>query len=90
MSLLFFKKGAESLLEGRHLVKVQLSISHGHKDPRQRVMVYNEDKSLFFERIASDEIKQRMGGKLKKYFWAEVVEGNFKLTNRERTTQPKW
>jgi hypothetical protein len=52
------------------IVKVQLSIFTSGE--RQRVLIYNADRSVIFEDDASKHIIKKMNGSLKKFFHAEV------------------
>jgi hypothetical protein len=57
------------------IVKVQLSITTTEKLPQ--VLVYNEGKHLHYQGPATKEIERALGGKLKKYFYATLLEGQF-------------
>lgn len=56
------------------VVKVQLSLfsSEGHP----KALIYNKDKSVWWEGIAADELIKKMGGRVKMFFKARIEKDN--------------
>lgn len=54
------------------IVKVQLSLNSS--DGVQHVLIYNKDKSIYYEDIADEAMIEAMAGKPKRYFNAELVD----------------
>lgn len=53
------------------IVKVQ--ISQYSSDGEKKMLVYNEDRSVEYEDVATKEVLKKMGKSPKKYFEAEVI-----------------
>lgn len=56
------------------MVKVQLSLYTN--DNKRRMLVYNEDRSIKWEEIATEEVIIAMEGKNKRFFEAELDKDN--------------
>lgn len=54
------------------IFKVQLSISSS--SPRQQVFIYNETRSLLWEGNAGSDIKKKIGGRLKAFFYGTIKD----------------
>lgn len=52
------------------IVKVQLSMATSHEN--QRVLVYNKNKSVWYEGDASKKLIKQMGGRFKMFFKAKM------------------
>ena len=71
----------------RFIVKVQLPITI--TEPILRVLIYNEDKSVFQMFEATDELIERVGPRKKKYMWAHIDEDS-KLVLDEDAPEQDW
>ncbi len=58
--------------DGDVIVKVQVSAT-------RKMLVYNADRSLFFEGTASDDVFALMDGEDKRFFFAALVGGKISL-----------
>lgn len=63
--------------DARHIVKVQISLMT--TDPKPQALLYNRDRSLFYQEEATPELIKRMNSNNKLFFFAHIVEGKFKL-----------
>ena len=73
------------------IVKVQLSLASS--DGSRTMLAYNEDRSLQFESEAHAETAQRMGDRVKAFFWADLVgkiKGQAKLVINEEAPEQDW
>jgi len=61
------------------IVKVQISLWGFPADAPPEVLVYNEDRSVFYKGPLSKETAQLMGNSRKAFFTAEVENGRLKL-----------
>lgn len=59
------------------IVKVQTSITT--TGPTQRVLVYNEDRSILYEGGINEDMLETMKGRLKAYFEAEVTKDGLEI-----------
>jgi hypothetical protein len=67
------------------IVKVQVSLATTHE--KRQVLVYNEDKSVYYEDDASREILQRMDGRVKVYFNARMVGTDIEIQGEVKEEQ---
>ncbi len=65
-----------------HIVKVQLGINVPHGKQRQ-VLIYNEDKSLYYEGDIPPDVLELMGDQLKAFFHASLDEKGMVSLDRQ-------
>lgn len=65
-----FKTGTELIKPGIHVVKIQIEVNTGAK-----MMVYNQDRTIFFERPLTAAVKKFMSGGLKRYATINMDNG---------------
>jgi len=74
------------------IVKVQLSITTA--EAARQVLIYNEDKSVFYKGDAPAEVVKAMGNEVRAFFRARLVGATIKLYKKtlawpsERTRSP--
>jgi hypothetical protein len=59
------------------IVKVQISLFSTEEGPQ--MLIYNKDKSVWYEDAAPDTLMMVMGSSNKKYFYAEIVDTKIQL-----------
>jgi len=64
------------------IVKVQQALNDN------KVLVYNEDRSIFWEGKMSKEVKEKMNGRTKGYFNAEMIDT--KVSINEEVEEQGW
>lgn len=69
------------------IVKVQLSLATNR--PKQRVLIYNEDRSIMYEDDAAKEVVELMDGLPKAYFRAHL-DKNKKIVLDEQAEDQDW
>jgi hypothetical protein len=72
---IFGKKVAGSLQYGaRMIVKVQ--VSQYTMATRQQMLIYDKKRSYYYEGNLTDEVRHKMGAKLKAYFYATLKDNH--------------
>lgn len=65
------------------VIKVQISLSKGPK----KVLLYNEDKSVVWEGLASKDLRRLMCGRSKAFFHASIDKNGLVQINEEADEQ---
>jgi hypothetical protein len=69
----------------KSIVKVQSSLYT--TDTAQKMLIYNEDKSIYYESHLTEEIKKVLAGRQKAYFEFTLTENNEIRLGKEATPQ---
>ena len=69
------------------IVKVQISLASSN--PVQQVLVYNKNKSIWYEGDASKKLIKQMGGRFKMFFKAKMEKDN-SITLIKPAKQQDW
>ena len=62
------------------IVKVQVSLFS--TDGTKRMLIYNEDRSTFFEGDLTQEVRKAMDGQPKAYFEAKLIDTKVNLIKK--------
>ncbi len=60
-----------------NIVKVQVSIVTMEEHPQ--ILVYNSDRSIYYQEAVTKDVKELMNGELKKYFYYDMVGTQIRL-----------
>jgi len=59
------------------IVKVQLS--QVSSDDIKHILIYNENRDIYYQTAATPEFIKLMKGQPKQFFWAQVVNGQINI-----------
>jgi hypothetical protein len=62
-------KRKKRVKKSRMIVKLQIQLA---PDPGSRVLIYNEDRSIFYEQEATEELRAILFDRLKRYLYAHL------------------
>jgi DnaJ-class molecular chaperone len=79
--------GGKGFVTRTFIVKVQLSLATNHAE--QQVLVYNKDKSVFWQDVAGEDIVKTMAGRPKAFFSASRNKKGV-IEIGEEVSDPGW